>query len=171
MTREFEAATVDFNSLTFRFIRPGDAVVPFKPQKKGEKGQKGQPEATPPRGAIAREVRRRAFEYNSLAAKWAEAQLYDDTPEAVQAPAAVARRRAELEPMVRAAGDDARKLEALLFAQALAQTDCGACGYDTCRAYAAAVLAGAENDRSRCEPGGLRSARDVDLILELRVVR
>ena len=29
MTREFEASTDDFSTLTFRFIRPGDAVIPF----------------------------------------------------------------------------------------------------------------------------------------------
>src|SRR5690349_17702761 len=34
-TREFEGATSEFPSLTFRFIRPGDYVVPYKP-KKGE---------------------------------------------------------------------------------------------------------------------------------------
>ena len=33
MTREFEGATSDFPTLTFRFIRPGDFVVPFKPKK------------------------------------------------------------------------------------------------------------------------------------------
>src|SRR5215813_11418582 len=33
MTREFEGATEAFPSLTFRFIRPGDYVVPFKPKK------------------------------------------------------------------------------------------------------------------------------------------
>jgi len=160
MTREFEGATEDFNTLTFRFIRPGDAVIPFKPKK-------GQIEATPVRGQIAREVRKRAFEYNGLAAKWATTQLTDDSPEAINAEAVVARRREELAPMVKVAGDDLRKLEDLIYAQALAQTDCGACGYDTCRAYAQAVLRDAENDVGRCEPGGLRSTRDLGLIREL----
>ena len=161
MTREFEGATADFNTLTFRFIRPGDAVIPFKPKK-------GQIETTPARGEIARQVRRRAFEYNGLAAKWADAQLRDDSPEAVNAPEVLARRREELVPMVKAAGEDLRKWEDVLYAQALAQTDCGACGYDTCRAYAQALLRDAENDDARCEPGGLRAARDVGLILSLR---
>ncbi|HEX9105532.1 MAG TPA: 4Fe-4S binding protein, partial [Polyangia bacterium] len=49
MTREFEAATPNFNALTFRFIRPGDYVVPFKPKK-------GVIEPTRRRGEIAREV-------------------------------------------------------------------------------------------------------------------
>jgi formate hydrogenlyase subunit 6/NADH:ubiquinone oxidoreductase subunit I len=161
MTREFEAATDDFSTLTFRFIRPGDAVIPFKPKK-------GVVEPTPARGGIAREVRRRAREYNALAARWSEARLRDDSPEAVNAPAAVAAREAELGPKVKAAGQDPRQLEDLLFAEALAQTDCGACGYDTCRAYARAIVAGAETDLAKCEPGGARTARDLVIISRLR---
>jgi len=165
MTREFEAATDDFSTLTFRFIRPGDAVIPFKPQK----GMKGVAEPTPERGGIAREVRRRAREYNALAARWSEARLRDDSPEAVNAPAAVAAREAELAPKVKAAGQDPRQLEDLLFAEALAQTDCGACGYDSCRAYARAIVAGAETDPAKCEPGGARTARDLIIVSRLRL--
>jgi formate hydrogenlyase subunit 6/NADH:ubiquinone oxidoreductase subunit I len=162
MTREFEAATDDFSTLTFRFIRPGDAVIPFKPKK-------GLIEPTPARGGIAREVRNRAKEYNALAARWAEARLYGDSDEVVNDPAIVAARVAELGPMVKAAGEDPRKLEDLLFAQALAQTDCGACGYDSCRGYARAILRGDESDFDKCEPGGLRARRDLELIAKLRV--
>ncbi len=163
MTREFEAATADFSTLTFRFIRPGDAVIPFKPKK-------GVIEPTPARGGIAREVRRRAQEYNALAARWAEARLYGESDEAVNDPGIVAGRTAELAPMVQAAGVDPRKLEDLLFAQALAQTDCGACGYDTCRGYARAILRGDETAFDKCEPGGRRAHRDLQLIAKLRVV-
>ena len=147
MTREFEASTDDFSTLTFRFIRPGDAVVPFKPKK-------GVVEPTGERGQIARDVRKRAKEYNALSARWAETRLQDDSPEAVNAPEIVAAREAELGPLVMSAGHDERALEDLLFAQALAQTDCGACGYDDCRGYARAVIRGDEIDLAKCEPGG-----------------
>ena len=40
-------------------------------------------------------------------------------------------RAKELEPMVKAAGNDVKKVEDLLYAQALAQTDCEACGWPT----------------------------------------
>src|SRR5207342_2264392 len=53
MTREFEGATSEFPTLTFRFVRSGDPVVPFRPVK-------GQVRGTPRRGIIARDVRRRA---------------------------------------------------------------------------------------------------------------
>ena len=162
MTREFEAATDDFSTLTFRFIRPGDAVVPFKPKK-------GVVEPTPERGSIAREVRKRAREYNGLAARWAEARLYGDADQAVNAADVLAAREAELAPMVKAAGEDPQKLEDSLFAQALAQTDCGACGHDTCRQYARAIVRGDDAELDKCEPGGPRSERDLKLIAKLRV--
>ena len=162
MTREFEAATDDFSTLTFRFIRPGDAVVPFRPKK-------GMVEPTEERGRIARKVLRRAREYNALAARWAELLLRDDSPEAVNAPDVLAAREAELGPLVKAAGPDLRKLEDLVFAQALAQTDCGACGYNDCRGYARAILIGDDADLDKCEPGGPRTARDLFLIAKLRV--
>lgn len=161
MTREFEAATDDFSTLTFRFVRPGDAVIPFRPKK-------GVVEPTEERGRIARQVLQRAREYNGLAARWAELRLCGDAPEVVNAPDIVAARRAELTPMVAAAGSDPGKLEDLLFAQALAQTDCGACGYPDCRSYARAVLRGDEAALDLCEPGGPRTARDLVLITRLR---
>ena len=161
MTREFEGSTDDFSTLTFRFIRPGNAVVPFKPKK-------GIVEPTSERGRIARDVRKRAKEYNALAARWAETRLYGDSAEAVNAPDIVAAREAELAPMVAAAGSDPRHLEDLLYVEALAQTDCGACGYNDCRSYARAILDGDETDLDQCGPGGPRTARDLVLINKLR---
>src|SRR5437660_5023109 len=52
MTREFEGATSEFSSLTFRFVTPGDPVAAYKPTK-------GAVPPTPKRGIIARDVRRR----------------------------------------------------------------------------------------------------------------
>ncbi len=161
MTREFEAATESFPSLTFRFIRPGDAVVPFKPKK-------GVIEPTRRRGEIAREVRRKAVEYNTLAVKWAmENGGAGKSDDLVNAPEVVQARAAELLPMVEAAGDDPQKVEDLLYAQALAQTDCEACGYPTCREYAIGMIKG-DNEYFKCEPGGAQATRDVTLIFQIR---
>ena len=161
MTREFEAATDSFSTLTFRFVRPGDAVIPYKHKR-------GEIPPTPERGIIARQVKERATEYNRLAARWArDIGLPDDSPAAVLAPEVVAAREAELAPKVAACGDDPRKLEDLLYAEALAQTDCEACGYPTCRDYARGLLAG-DPQHDKCEPGGGRSERDIRLILKLR---
>ncbi|HEY0712778.1 MAG TPA: (Fe-S)-binding protein, partial [Polyangia bacterium] len=161
MTREFEGATEVFPALTFRFVRPNDAVVPYKHKR-------GEVPPTPVRGEIARKVRQRADEYNRLAVRFARNQpARDDSEAAVYDPAIVAARRASLAPQVAAAGDDPRKLEDLIYAEALAQTDCQNCGYESCRAYARGVLAG-DPDLGKCEPGGFRARRDLELITALR---
>jgi NAD(P)H-quinone oxidoreductase subunit I len=162
MTREFEGATDFFPTLTFRFVRPGDAVVPYRHKR-------GDIPPTVERGLIARQVRDRAKEYNRLAARWALADLArDDSPAAVNAPAAVAARVAELHPQVSAASGNPRDMENLIYAEALAQTDCQACGYSSCRDYARALLDGGDTDYAKCEPGGARSQRDLELIFQIR---
>jgi NAD(P)H-quinone oxidoreductase subunit I len=161
MTREFEGATDTFPTLTFRFVRPGDAVIPYKHKR-------GEVPATSARGQIARQVRGRAAEFNRLAARWARSAATPDSSEqAVNAPAALAARVVELAPQVEAAGDDPRKLEDLLYAEALAQTDCQSCGYQSCRDYARGLLAG-DPDHGKCEPGQARATRDVTLIFQIR---
>jgi formate hydrogenlyase subunit 6/NADH:ubiquinone oxidoreductase subunit I len=166
MTREFEGATSDFETLTFRFIRPGDFVVPYKPKK-------GEVVDTRKRGEIARFVRKKALEYNPVAFKWAWAHggagakkggAADVVKEEV-----IIKRAQELAPMVAAAGNDVKKLETLLYDQALAQTDCEACGWPTCRAYADAMLEGKDPEFFKCEPGGAQSTRDMNLILQIRL--
>jgi ArsR family metal-binding transcriptional regulator len=116
-------------------------------------------------------VRTRAQEYNRLAVGWAHDHLAAERArtEAVSlSPEVVAARRAELGPKVAASGNDPRKLVDLIYAEALAQTDCEACGYPTCRDYAGGLLAG-DPETNKCEPGGGRSQRDIELILELRL--
>ncbi len=166
MTREFEGATSNFETLTFRFIRPGDFVVPYKPKK-------GEVVDTQRRGEIARHVRKKAQEYNVVAFKWAFANggagakkggAADVVKEEV-----VLKRAEELAPMVKEAGNDPKKVEDLLYAQALAQTDCEACGWPTCRAYADAMISGKDPEFFKCEPGGAQSTRDMNLIFQLRL--
>jgi NAD(P)H-quinone oxidoreductase subunit I len=161
MTREFEGATDSFPTLTFRFVRPGDAAVPYRHKR-------GEIPPTTERGQIARQVRQRAQEYNRLAARWyRERPPRDDSDETINAPEVVEARAAELYPQVEACGDDPRKLADLLYAETLAQTDCQACGYESCRGYAAGMIAG-DTDHGKCEPGGGRSRRDAALVFQIR---
>src|SRR5262245_16491126 len=166
MTKEFEASTSDFSSLTFRFIRPGDFVVPYKPKK-------GEVVDTKTRGEIARYVRRKGAEYNPVAIKWAlkyggvggaKGGAHEVVKEEV-----IVKRAEELAPLVKDAGNDVKKLEDLLYNQALAQTDCEACGWPTCRAYADAMIQGKDPEFFKCEPGGAQSTRDMNLILQIRL--
>ncbi|HUJ98943.1 MAG TPA: sulfite reductase subunit alpha [Stellaceae bacterium] len=57
-----------------------------------------------------------------------------------------------------------RKRERLLMA-AMAQLDCGQCGY-LCRTYAEALAGGAESSFSRCVPGGKETARALKELME-----
>jgi len=52
----------------------------------------------------------------------------------------------------------AGRLPARVYMAAMAQTDCGQCGYQ-CRSYAEAIASGAESDLGRCVPGGRTTAR------------
>ena len=162
MTKEFEAATTNFNTLTFRFIRPGDFVPPFKPTK-------GKTEATVRRGDIAREVRRRAQAWNPVATEWAFREggiARSGAPDEVVREPILQARLAGLAPLA-AAASGAEALAELLCKEAFPPLDCEACGLATCRDYAEALAGGATRDATRCVPGGPRAARDAIIILGL----
>jgi NAD(P)H-quinone oxidoreductase subunit I len=162
MTREFEGSTSEFPSLTFRFVGPGDPVVPYKPTKGGPVP------ATPQRGLIARQVRRKASQVNPVAVRWSLAQRAGATVAEVTR-SDVARARAEaLAPMVAEARDNDAVAQ-LLVAEALAKTDCEKCGWPTCKAYAEAIADGRDRALHKCVPGGPTATRDAHLIVQLRL--
>jgi NAD(P)H-quinone oxidoreductase subunit I len=165
MTREFEGVTRDLSTLTFRFVEPGTHAVPFKPKK-------GVSESTPVRGEIARKVRATARRDNPPAFRAALASSWQrgDAAE-VAAESRVEKRAAELLLLVEATAGEQKKLEDLMFDQALPQTDCEECGYFTCREYARMLLSGGDTGVHKCVPGGPTATRDLNLILQLRLQR
>ena len=57
-----------------------------------------------------------------------------------------------------------------IYMAAMAQTDCGQCGYQ-CRSYAEAIASGAEQDLGRCAPGGRATARKLkELVAEFAAI-
>src|SRR5216683_2687610 len=56
-----------------------------------------------------------------------------------------------------------RRPERVLMA-AMAQTDCGQCGY-SCQAYAEAIASGADGNIGRCAPGGKATSRKLKELL------
>ncbi len=60
---------------------------------------------------------------------------------------------------------EGRPLASRLMA-AMAQLDCGACGY-ICQTYSAAIAAGEEKDLSRCSPGGSETAKTLKRLLAI----
>ena len=65
MTREFEGATSDFSTLTFRFVKPGDPVVPRTSRTKG-----AVPATPRARADRARGAQRRAQRRITVAVRW-----------------------------------------------------------------------------------------------------
>jgi NAD(P)H-quinone oxidoreductase subunit I len=163
MTREFEGATSDLSTLTFRFIEPGTHAVPFKPKK-------GVVETTPMRGEIARKVHATAQRENppifsvALVSNWQRGEVTDVVSEP-----RIRARALELQPLVQATSGDQEELEGLIFEKALPQSDCEECGHPTCRAYARALLSDPEIGIHKCVPGGPTTTRDLSLILRLRL--
>jgi sulfite reductase (NADPH) flavoprotein alpha-component len=69
------------------------------------------------------------------------------------------------ERLIAAAG----KPKARILMAAMAQLDCGACGY-LCQTYAEAIASGDEKDLTRCAPGGKETSRKLkQLLVELSV--
>jgi hypothetical protein len=123
---------------------------------------KGDVPATPERGIIARDVRQRARAGNAVAFRWSLAQKAGSALAALTRDDAVLNRAEELSTKSSAS------LSQLLVDEALAKTDCGKCGWPTCRAYADAIASGRERALAKCEPGGAKATRDVNLLVQLR---
>ena len=64
----------------------------------------------------------------------------------------------------KAIGLDKPKL-AVLLEQAMAGTDCGTCDWPTCKEYAEALAFGKDENPHKCEPGGVDSKFEADMIL------
>lgn len=160
-TREFEGATSDFPTLTFRFVNPGEKWPFFKPPK-------GQTVPSRKRGEIARETRFLAQTYNALAVDAAKELGPLSKKDALEGFDEV-QRAEELKPIVEPVKQDTEKMVDVLYNNSLAQTDCEACGWPTCKEYARAMLTGEDNEWNKCEPGGELSTRNTTIILQLRV--
>ncbi|MDQ4147325.1 MAG: hypothetical protein M3120_06515 [Pseudomonadota bacterium] len=59
---------------------------------------------------------------------------------------------------------EGKPIERVLMA-AMAQLDCGACGY-VCKTYAEAIARGEEKDLTRCVPGGKETAKKLKEIVQ-----
>lgn len=161
-TREFEGATTQFSTLTFRFIAPGEAAAPYKPPKKAEAIELP---ASPARGEIARRVRAEARRDNPPAFAEALARTLADHDGSLG-------RILDGEVLAARARELAGRLDAdfasIIKSEALARTDCESCGYPSCADYARAIAAGSDGQTWKCLPGAGRATRDVELLVQLR---
>lgn len=153
-SREFESAVMHFNNLTFRFIPQGTLVPFFKPPKNAE--------------AIPRRPTGEIIE--SLRPAWDKPPPpfpAKETAKPAPKPAAkagagtalgysLAKRALEVR-------SDVAKLQKV-YEEAMANTDCGDCGYADCFGYSDALAKGTDTDPTKCAPGGAESAANIKLI-------
>jgi formate hydrogenlyase subunit 6/NADH:ubiquinone oxidoreductase subunit I len=167
-TTEFEAATNVFGSLTFRFIPEGT-----EPLYKAPKDLSEVPLGT--YGPCAREARERAMRDNpAILHELREIWLKENAGKSKskkKGPGKVqisADKAATIKTNV-AANAPKGKTDAFaeLLEELTAQTDCGACGYPTCREYTDAMAGGQDNDASKCEPGGAEATADLGYAMDV----
>ncbi|HEV8320070.1 MAG TPA: 4Fe-4S binding protein [Myxococcota bacterium] len=189
-TREFQGAMVHLEGLIFRFVLPGEQIVPFKPRK-------GQETEVRDHGGFAQKARMYGYEKNfDVIEKMKEAgvtglaggrrkagstetkdqkltrfskELSTGEPD----PQTELRTWKPGRPDVKPGAADAfavklewKSVQGLL-ERTMAGTDCTACGYPTCKEYSEAIANGKEGDLSLCQPGGEETFQNVVLIVDM----
>ncbi|MBM4377458.1 MAG: 4Fe-4S dicluster domain-containing protein, partial [Deltaproteobacteria bacterium] len=156
-TREFEGATETFGTLTFRFVPQGTQPIYKAPKDSSEI----------PLGAYgphAREARERAMRDNPAMLDQLR-EIWAKENKGKKGKAAVGVNPDKAKTIKTDISAKAPKGSVQAFAVLLesltAQTDCGACGYPTCRDYTTAMASGKDYDPSKCEPGGAESTADL----------
>jgi NADH-quinone oxidoreductase subunit I len=161
-TPHFEASTAFVENLVFRFVPQDGAVESFKPYKGYDAPRKRRGEVLEAMGLVHTAARARAFKpppidlprlappkVEGIKGKGAKFEIPKD-------------KVSKFAP--RAVGLDQPKL-AVLLEEAMAGTDCGTCDWPTCKEYAEALAFGKDDNPHKCEPGGVDSKFEADMIL------
>ncbi len=162
-TKEFEGSTNDFGTLTFRFIPEGTEPLYKAPKDLSEV-------ALGSYGPCAREARERAMRDNpAILDELREIWLKENKGKKKKGDVGISPEKATA---IKAdVTDNAPKGKTDAFAVLLenltAQTDCGACGYPTCRDYTDAMAGGSDYDASKCEPGGAEATADLGYAMDV----
>lgn len=170
-TREFEGAGPTLDHLTFRFIHSGALVPLYKAPKDLSEVPVGE------YGPYAREARERAMRDNPAQLEELRAIWRKEQGSKKKKSAAGGKKKGKVQIDAGKAGKIKTNVVATpkgdvkKFAQLLetltAQTDCGACGYPTCLEYTTAMAAGADQDPSKCEPGGAEATADLGYAMDV----
>lgn len=162
-TTEFEGSTSSFGTLTFRFIPEGT-----EPLYKAPKDLSEVPLGT--YGPCAREARERAMRDNpAVLLELKEIWLKENKGKKKKGAVGITPEKATVIKADVKAKAPKGKTEAfaILLENLTAQTDCGACGYPTCRDYTDAMAGGKDYDPSKCEPGGAEATADLGYAMDV----
>ncbi len=161
-TPHFEAANAFVENFVFRFVPQDGMVEAFKPIKGYDAPRKRRGEILEQMGLVHQAARGRAFRPPPL-----------DLPR-LPPPKVEGVKKAETKFEIpkgkvsvfapKAIGLDQPKL-AVLMESAMAGTDCGTCDWPTCKEYAEALVYGKDDNPHKCEPGGVDSKFEADMIL------
>lgn len=161
-TPHFEASTAFVENLVFRFV-PQDAVVEaFKPIKGYDAPRKRRGEVLERMGLVHSAARERAFQPPPLDLPRLPPPKVEGLKSGAEVFVLPTDRVSKFAP--RAVGLDQPKL-AVLLEEAMAGTDCGTCDWPTCKEYAEALAQGKDENPHKCEPGGVDSKFEADMIL------
>lgn len=162
-TTEFEGSTTQFGTLTFRFIPEGTEPLYKAPKDLSEV----------PLGAYgpcAREARERAMRDNpAMLLELREIWLKENKGKKKKGEVGITPEKAKVikTEVKEKAPKGATEAFAILLENLTAQTDCGACGYPTCREYTDAMAEGKDYDPSKCEPGGAEATADLGYAMDV----
>ncbi len=161
-TPHFEAATAYVENLVFRFVPQDAEVEAFKPFKGYDAPRKRRGEILERMGLVHKAARARAFKPPPLDLPRLPPPKVEGIktgPVKFEIPKD---RVSNFAP--KAVGLDAPKL-AVLLEEAMAGTDCGTCDWPTCKEYSEALAFGKDANPHKCEPGGVESKFEADMIL------
>ncbi len=162
-TTEFEGATSSFGTLTFRFINGANEPL-YKAPKDLSEVPLGK------YGPCAREARERAMRDNpAVLLELKEIWLKENKGKKKKGDVGITPEKATAikADMKEKAPKGATEAFAILLENLTAQTDCGACGYPTCRDYTDAMAEGKDYDASKCEPGGAEATADLGYAMDV----
>lgn len=158
----FEAANAFVENLTFRFVPQDGLVMAFKAFKGYDAPRKRRGAVLEQMGIVHQGAKARAFrpppldlprlappKVAGVKAKGAKFEIPKDRISKF-APRAVGLSQGQL---------------AVLLEEAMAGTDCGTCDWPTCKEYAVALAFGKDENPHKCEPGGVDSKYEADMIL------
>ena len=161
-TPHFEASTAFVENLVFRFVPQDGRVESFKPIKGYSAPRKRKGEVLESMGLVHAAARARAFKPPPI-----------DLPRLPPPKVAGVKKagRPERPPGLisklapKVIGLDKPKL-AVILEEAMAGTDCGACDWPTCKEYSEALAFGKDADPLKCEPGGMESQFEAEMIVQ-----
>ena len=161
-TPHFEASTAFVENLVFRFVPQDARVQAFKPIKGYVAPRKRKGEVLQSMGLVHTAARARAFKPPPIDLP----RLAPPKVEGIKKEGPEPRPKGLVSKLATKAIGAAPAKLAVILEEAMASTDCGACDWPTCKEYSEALAFGKDANPLKCDPGGMESQFEADMILQ-----